>query len=352
MSKAKIAVIGTGIIGREHVNFVVDSTSAQLAAIADANPAAASVAAEYGVPFFEDYRQMLDEIEPDGVIAAVPNQLHLEVALAAIERGVPVLIEKPIAATVAEAKQIEAASRAAGVPVLVGHHRRHSPDMVTGRELIRSGGLGKVLAAGGVHYMRKEPGYFEVPWRLQPGVGGPIMINLIHDLDAFRYLIGDIESVSAIAGHEGRELAVEDTAGVVLRFANGAIGTFVLSDAIPSPWVWDIATGQSPSFPYAHGSNYYIGGLEGSLALPGMEHWTHGPGEHWRFPLNRRIVPIDHSGTYPNQLNHFVAMIQEGVPSLCDASEGLATLAAIIAVQRSADEGRTVTVAEVLESEA
>lgn len=348
MSKASIAVIGAGLIGREHMRFLQASNSADLVAVADANPAAAIVAAEAGVPFYEDYRRLLDEMRPEGVIAAVPNHLHLEAALAAIERGITVLIEKPIAPTIAEARQIEDASVASGIQVLVGHHRRHSPDMVAGRELIASGGLGRVLSANGMLYNRKNDEYFDTDWRTSPGTGGPILINLIHELDCLRYVVGEIDTVTALVSHAGRELAVEDTVSALIRFEGGAIGSFALSDAIPSPWVWDSASGQGPYYPYQPGSCYWVGGTTGSLALPSMEWWHNRPGEDWRHPLLREYVPIDHSGCYDNQIDHFVRMIRDGEPSRCDANEGLKTLAATLAVQRSADEGRPVAVAELL----
>ena len=109
-------------------------TEATLCAVADPGPQAASLAVEWGVAHFADYRQMLEQAKPDAVIVANPNTLHVSTALDCLAAGVPVLLEKPVGVHLDEARELVAASKASGIPVLVGHHRRHNPLIVRAHE--------------------------------------------------------------------------------------------------------------------------------------------------------------------------------------------------------------------------
>src|SRR5207237_7798811 len=131
----------------------------------------------------------------------------------------------------------------AGVALLVGHHRRYNPVIEKSRELVRSGALGKLITVVALWLIRKPDDYFEIAWRREQG-GGPILINLIHDIDDLRYICGEIDSVQAMTSNAMRGFAVEDTAAITLRFFNGAIGTVTVSDAVPAPWWWEITSGE------------------------------------------------------------------------------------------------------------
>lgn len=347
MSSLRIGVMGAGIIGREHVALVEASSDTRLAAIADVTESGRQLAAELGVSCYADYREMLDDAALDAVIVALPNALHRDAGLACIERGLPMLMEKPIADTLAAGLELAEASEAAGVPMLIGHHRRHSPDMVEACRTIRDGELGKLVAINGMWLCRKHDAYFDQAWRRQLG-GGPILINLIHEIDILRFLCGEIESVQAVTGAAARGFEVEDSFAVVIKFANGAIGSFTGSDAVPSPWMWDVASGQSPNFPHHPGSCYTIGGSRASLSVPGMDVWAHEEGGDWRQPLVRSRLQPPRTHCYPEQLAHFVAVIRGEAAPVIDAREGVMTLAATLAVSRAAAEGVRVQVSDML----
>ena len=109
--------------------------------------------------------------------------------------------------------------------------------------MIESGVLGRLVAVTGAAMFRKPDSYFdEVPWRREPG-GGPLLINLIHEIDTLRYLCGEIESVQALVSRAIRGFEVEDTVAVNLAFASGAVGTFLLSDAAASAVSWGVDLG-------------------------------------------------------------------------------------------------------------
>ena len=108
----------------------------------------------------------------------------------------------------------------AGVPIMVGHHRRHNPIMRKAAEIVRSGELGTLVAVNAVWMSRKPEDYFNITWRREAG-GGPVLINAIHDIDCLRMLCGDVVSVRAATSNATRGFTVEDTAAAVLTFANG-----------------------------------------------------------------------------------------------------------------------------------
>jgi predicted dehydrogenase len=343
----RVAVLGTGLIGSEHIRFIQGLGSTELVAISDLSMTGRDLAQKAGVPCFTDFNQLLEDIRPDTAIVALPNALHAPAALSCIRLGIPALVEKPLADTLTAAMRLVQASEAASVPILVGHQRRHSPDIAEARMAVQQGKLGQLVAISGIWFVRKHDSYFDTPWRRQEG-GGPFLINLIHDIDCFRFICGEIASVQAMASNRIRSFPVEDTAALIMRFQNGAVGSMVLSDAVPSPWAWDLASGQAPYFPHTPADCYYIGGTAASLAVPSMEMWGHQNGGDWRDPLVHQRLPVEGSNCYVNQLRHLVDIVRSGAKPLCDARDGMLTLAATLAVNVAAREGRSVDVAEII----
>ena len=239
MNKTRIAVAGAGTIGLAHIAVARRSASCTLSAIAEPSPAARAHAEAAGVPLYASLAELLETDRPEGVILATPNPLHVPQALACIAAGVPILLEKPIAPTVAEAQRLVDAVDAAKAKVLIGHHRAHSPIMAKAREVVASGLLGKLVAVMGSATFFKPNHYFaDAPWRREPG-GGPILLNMIHEVHNLRMLCGEIVAVQAFTSHATRGFAVEDTVAINLRFANGALGTFMLSDTAACARSWE-----------------------------------------------------------------------------------------------------------------
>src|SRR6185312_11453200 len=184
MSAVRIAVAGAGLIGARHIDRVDRSAGAELASVVEPASAGVEVAERFGVARYDSLTRMLEQDRPHGVVLATPNRLHVEGGLECVRAGVSVLIEKPIAHTVEGARSLVEAGEEAGVPVLTGHHRNYSPIMTAAREIVGSGRLGRIVAIVGTALFCKPDDYFEVGggWRRQPG-GGPIMINLTHDVN-------------------------------------------------------------------------------------------------------------------------------------------------------------------------
>lgn len=194
-SKLKIAVAGAGLIGRRHIELIQANPSCELLAIVDPSPAAVELAASTRVPLYPYLAALFAAHQPDGVILATPNQFHVKNALECIEAGVAALIEKPVAHTVEEGQRLLQAAEAANAKLLVGHHRAHSPILEKAREIVREGILGQPVAVMGSAMFYKPDEYFDsAPWRRQTG-GGPILINMIHEIGNLRSLFGEIMAV-------------------------------------------------------------------------------------------------------------------------------------------------------------
>ena len=261
MSKLPIAVVGAGLIGRTHIDRALKSSSVQLIGIVDPTPEAAELARSAGLPCFPDHRSLLAKAQPRGVVVATPNVTHAQITIDCLEHGAAVLVEKPIADTLEDGRRICEASRASGLPVLVGHQRRHNPIMRKAKAIVGAGTLGRPVSATVLCTWLKPRDYFDVAWRRQQGVG-PILINLIHDIDLMRHLYGEIEGVQAAASNAVRGFDVEDTAAVVLRFRNGALGTVTVSDTTAAPWNWDLSAGEAERFPRQDVNAHFYSGTE------------------------------------------------------------------------------------------
>lgn len=342
MTNIALGLIGAGLIGRKHIQKIAEHPDFDLVGIADVN--AGQVAAQNpAVEVFSDYRRMLDETKPDAVIIASPNQLHAENGIECARRGIHILVEKPVAEAVASAAGLIAETRKAGIRSLVGHHRRHHRQVRTLRELIRERRIGDIVGVSGIWATYKPDDYFAAaPWRTQSG-GGPVLINLIHEIDFLRFCVGEIVAVSAIASNRRRGFAVEDTAGALLEFENGAIGSVFLSDSAVSPWTTERGVGESPEFPFSGESNYRFMGSHGSLEFPELVHWAQEGGvQNWNMPIAARRIHAPTIDPYIAQLDHFRDVIRGVSPSLQTVEDGARTLVATLAVTEAALAGTSI----------
>jgi len=229
------------------------------------------IADSFNVPLYLDLASMFNDIEVDGVIVSSPNVFHVKQAIECVGRDIPVLVEKPIAHTYQEGMALLDLVERCNGRLLVGHHRAYSSIMRVAKKIIDEGRLGKIVAVTGSALFFKPDQYFlDGTWRTQLG-GGPILINLIHEIGNLRTLCGEISSVQAMTSNEMRNFVVEDTAVINFRFKNGALGTFVLSDSAGSAKSWEQTSGENPSYPkYDDEDCYAISGTNGSLSIPSM----------------------------------------------------------------------------------
>jgi len=320
----------------------------------DPSPAAADVAAKAGVPLYRSLDELLRKDPPDGVILATPNALHVEQALECIEAGLPVLLEKPIAPTVAEGEGLVKAAEKAKARILIGHHRAHSPIMAKAKAVIDDGILGGLVAVMGSALFFKPDRYFQdAPWRRQPGAG-PILLNMIHEVHNLRMLCGEIVAVQAFASRATRGFPVEDTVAINLQFASGALGTFMLSDTAACARSWEQTSRENPAYPsYPDEDCYLIAGTLGSLSVPTMRLKTYdkAEGRSWWKPFRTSVAEVAREDPLARQLEHFGAVIRGEAKPLVSARDGLANLRVTEAISEAANTGRVVHLPDRREEE-
>lgn len=222
----RTAVIGVGIMGRNHARVYSELPDVELVGVADMDhDAATQVVTRYGGKAYADYIQLLDKQRPDAVTIAVPTEDHLEVALQVIQRGIHLLIEKPIAYSVEQAQQIINAAQAANVVLTVGHIERFNPAVIELKRRLEHGDLGRVFQ---IDARRQSP----FPARVKD-VG--VVIDLaVHDVDIMRYISGS-EITRVFAETERRiHSTQEDLMTGLLRMQDGAVGTLTINWLTPT----------------------------------------------------------------------------------------------------------------------
>ena len=342
MGDVGIAVVGAGLIGQQHIRRVTREPGAVLTAIVDPAEHAKELAATLDTSWFPDLAAMLQAEKPHAVIIATPNQMHVANGLESVAAGLPMLIEKPLAEDVASGRRLVEAAEVAGVPLLVGHHRRHNSVLQRAKAIIASERLGRITIVNALTWFFKPDDYYDVAWRREAG-GGPILINLIHVVDDLRTLCGEIVEVRAIKSNAMRLLPVEDTAAALVRFEHGGLGTISISDTVAAPWSWELTTGENPAYPETDESCYLIGGTKGSMSFPGLDVWHYQGEPSWQAPIDRSQVVAPKEDTLATQLRHFCDVVRGDEQPLIDGREALRTLEVTLAVERAATDGGAIS---------
>ena len=360
MSSPKLAILGLSH-GYKFVKRLMNCNYAKLVAVADLNIETAlksysvdesevnekSKLTDSDIKIFRDYKDLLKEMagKVDGVIAALPNDLHVEVTEEVTRYGIPLMLEKPIACTVPEGERIGEIVNQSQIKFLVAHHRRFSKLINRARDAVQSGELGEFIGASVFWVGKKPDDYFEQSWRIDKKYGGPLLINTIHDIDDLRYIIGDIDRVQAFTTNQFRGNEVEDSGVMNIRFKNGALATIFLTDNCPSPWFYEACTQEYSFFYPSPFDCYYFFGKKASLAFPSMELFSYDKnfGEGWHRPFKRQNLIVDRFDVLEEELKHFCALIEGKVESKITAQDATETLRVIDAAKRSAKSGKSIS---------
>ena len=346
--KIKIALIGPGLIGKKHICLIKENSNTELSAIvAPDNYENHDIAITEGVPLFEDLESCLNVCNIDAAILASPNEFHADQARVCIDLGIPALIEKPITSTVEEGIALVKLAKMKGAKVLVGHHRTYSPILLRAAEVIKCGRLGKLVSIIGSAQFYKPSHYFDDgPWRKKLG-GGPILINLIHEISNMRMLMGEIKAVQALASSDIRGYDVEDTVAINLIFQSGALGTFLLSDTAATAKSWEQTSRENPSYPtYMDEDCYSISGTQGSLSIPTMrlKYYGHEVDPSWWTPFLEAVEDVERLDPLKVQLEHFVRVIKGEALPMVTAEDGLKNLIITEAIRKSIKEKSIVEI--------
>lgn len=312
-----------------HVQAVQAHVGCKLVGLVDPDPL---IHAGPDVARFSDIADVPDDV--DGAIIATPTGLHAAHGIAAAQRGWHVLIEKPVADDIAGAKSLKAALTEAGVRSLVGHHRRYHAPVQQLRSLLAQGAIGTPVMASLIWAMRKPDHYFEGNWRTAGG--SPVMINLVHDIDILRFVMGEISDIACLPGATLRESGRIESGAIALRFTQGATATISFADTAPSPWGFEAGTGENPNIGTTGQDMMWIAGTKGGLSFPSLTRWQ---GEEWGQAA--QVVPIDvavnRATPLELQLDHFLEVI-DGAAPLIDVADATRTLDVALQIEQRMNE--------------
>lgn len=280
------------------------------------------------VPHFDSIEAV--DVAADGILIATPSHLHADHAEAAAARGWHMLIEKPVAHSLAAADRIITAAARAGVQTLVGHHRRHHAAVTRLKEMLEQGEIGTPVLASMIWAMKKPDPYFDVPWRAGPD-GSPVMINLVHEVDLLRFLFGDVASVQGMGSNAQRGAARVESGAALLGFAGNLAATISFADTCASPYGFEAGTGENPNIATTGEDYLRICGTGGAISFPSLTVWS-GAADWSQAPsaTTRSVAP---NVPLVAQLEHFVSVCAGQAAPLVDAREGRKSLEATLQIE-------------------
>jgi UDP-N-acetyl-2-amino-2-deoxyglucuronate dehydrogenase len=232
MTGYRAAIIGCGDISALHLAAIATLPDAELVAVCDTDPGRLSAASTGSdVPGFADHLSMFENARPDVVHICTPHSTHAAIAVDALERGIHVVLEKPVAHTREEAARLVQAADNSSAKIAICFQNRYNAPVKAAHAAISSGALGRVLGASATVLWHRTPAYYlDRPWRgrWSTGGGGLLMNQAIHTLDLVQWLVGPVASVrgSASTRYLSDVIEVEDTAEMVLTHENGARSVF------------------------------------------------------------------------------------------------------------------------------
>jgi predicted dehydrogenase len=330
MQPVRCALVGHGMIGREHAKILAANPMADLSVICDTDPEAASGVPE-GARFTVDLDDALDTDGLEAVWVCTPQQVHLPVVEQGMIRGLHVFCEKPFASSLEDADRMMELDASTAGSLVIGHTLRFDPNYVAVRQAVAEGRLGEV-----VHLSARwnAPDY---EGRIISGRTTVPQEMAIHDLDVMRWMVGDIERVYAEAARHRVVGPGPDAAVATVRFASGAVG------ALDHNWILPFDSGLRSDHRLA------VFGTRGSayvetrdspavvFSVDGLEHIHSG---YYSYPND---VPY---GALPSEDAFFLSRVRDERPWPLTLADARAALVAALAMDRSIEEGRPVDIAE------
>ena len=328
----RVLVVGGGLIGARHVQAVRAHPHCELTGLVDPDP---KVLPHDPAPRYAHMSEVSEQV--DGVILATPTDLHASHGEEAARRGWHILVEKPVAESLSAAKRLAQAVAQAGVGSLVGHHRRYHASVQQLKDLIGTGEIGIPITASLLWAMRKPDSYFVGNWRTQSG--SPVMINLVHDIDILRFVLGEVSAVAALRGAGQRSASRIESGAVALAFDKGATATISFADTAPSPWGFEAGTGENPNIGMTGQDMLWISGTKGAISFPSLTLWA---GTDWGTPATRRQMIRRENKKEPldAQLDHFLD-VMDGAPPLIDVADATRTLEIALQIEDQLAEQTT-----------
>jgi UDP-N-acetylglucosamine 3-dehydrogenase len=329
----KVAVIGVGSMGKNHARVYSELPEVELVAVADADQNLVTMTAEkHNVRAYTDFREMFKKEKPDAVSIAVPTAMHEEVGLAALEFGAHVLMEKPIAATVAEGYHLIEKAQAAKKQLMVGHIVRFNPAIQALKQKLVAGELGRIYQ---IFCRRAGP----FPARIRD-VG--VVVDLApHDVDIMRFLAGT-DVIRVYAETEKRiHTNHEDLLWGTLRFADGVVGGLEINWLTPTKIRETIVLGERGLFRVDDLTQdlYFFENEQAKdltwNALATLKGVSEGSMTRFAIP---RFEPLK------AELQAFLNAVKNNSPVPVTGEDGLAALKLSLALVQSGKEHRTIEI--------
>jgi len=343
MEEIKFGVIGCGVIGKTHAAAIAAVEGARLVAVSDVSEERARQLAErYGTRYFTDYHQMVEKADLDAVTVCTPSGMHAEPAIAALEAGVHVLVEKPIEITLERADRMIATAKRVERTLGVVFQHRFAPAFQYLKAALREGKLGRIVLGEACYKGYRSAEYYaSAGWRGTWAMdgGGVLMNQAIHHVDLLQWLMGPVRSITAQVDTLVHDLEVEDTAVAILRFENGALGVIQAATSVfPRLWTRIEIAGSRGSLAVENGSLRfkYLAEEDGDedVGFYGLDPQIgEGKAQALALPAPRKHVA---------QIEDFVNALREGRSPLIDGLEGRKALAINMAIYESARSGETV----------
>ncbi|MGA3030909.1 MAG: Gfo/Idh/MocA family oxidoreductase [Candidatus Limnocylindrales bacterium] len=332
-SLLKVGLAGLGSMGRNHLRVISNHPETKLAAIADPDPAALeAAAAQTGANGFDDPLAMIREADLDGVVLAAPTTAHVTLALAAIERGLPVLVEKPLAATVEDALAIISAARKRKVRVQVGHVERYNPAVLEMGRLLRAGWLSTIYAI-----TSRRAGPF--PARIRD-VGVTVDLGT-HDVDMLCWIAGE-RPVRVYAETAQRlHASHEDLTFGLMHFPSGATGFLDVDWLTPAKRRSLVAVGEEGMFEL----DYLTQKL--TFTRSNVERPQMIDGYATTFTGDVADIPVESVEPLRAQLDEFVRVLRTGDQPYVDGMDGLWAVAIANALLTAASERRPIDLSDL-----
>jgi predicted dehydrogenase len=318
-----LGLVGAGGFGRKHLAAADREPTVEVTAILSS-----SAAEESGRSLYRDLDRFLEHPGLEGVVLAVPNPLHPELATATFRAGKHVLVEKPLTNSVQDGARLVREAAARGLVLAVGHNSRRTAHVRTMKQLLAEGALGQVVLAEG-HFSHDGGLHLEMGkwrWAAEACPGGSLNLLGIHEIDSLQYLLGPVVRVSAWQRRLATPAEIPDATMTLLEFDSGALG--YVGSSYASAWHRAVRLfGTSGNARWDDGSDLV-------LDTPGGD------------ARSLRMEPVD---TVGEQLADFAAGIREGGRTEVDGLTGLANVAVMEAALESNRRGAAVSVQEICE---
>jgi UDP-N-acetylglucosamine 3-dehydrogenase len=329
----RIGLVGLGSMGRNHLRVISDHPDAKLAGVADPDGATLEAAVlQTGATGFADALEMIDAMRLDAVVIAAPTTAHVPLALAAIERGLGVLVEKPLAATVDDALEIVSAARRSGVRVQVGHVERYNPAVLEMGRLMREGWLSTIYAI-----TSRRAGPF--PARIRD-VGVTVDLGT-HDVDILSWIAGE-RPIRVYAETAQRLHAThEDLTFGLMHFPSGATGFLDVDWLTPAKRRSLVAVGEEGMFELDYLTQkltFTRSNVDKPLLIEGYA---------TTFTGDVAEIPVVSKEPLRAELDEFVRVLRTGDRPYVDAEDGLWAVAIANALLAAAREGRPIDLSDL-----